>query len=217
MGSPGTYYSFKEQNRPFEDVNQKDYYAEFFCTLKYNEPGRASSFIALQGGSRIPISCEIPATVRRGKQFDHGGSERQLGKEGNVSYIEEDSFPVLLLTIEDLRPIPTDPTLQNWSKQDYLEPNGSDLLKKVLPNDNSKSSNSTPITEGADFQGDKTQDNISFEMRTMIEEEGIRSTYVKVLNQQSSPSTPTSNRKSADLTRIDSTNSLHAVEVLTSI
>lgn len=51
----------------------------------------------------------------------------------------------------------------------------------------------------------------------MIEEEGIRSTSVKVLNQQSSPPTPISNRKSADLTRIDSTNSSHAEEALTSI
>lgn len=45
----------KEPNQTVRRWKLKDHYAEFFCTLKYNERGRYISFIALQGGNRAVI------------------------------------------------------------------------------------------------------------------------------------------------------------------
>lgn len=45
----------KEQIMTVGRWKTKHHFAEFFCTLKYNEHGRYASFIAVQGGSRSVI------------------------------------------------------------------------------------------------------------------------------------------------------------------
>ncbi|KAG5619008.1 hypothetical protein H5410_018832 [Solanum commersonii] len=45
----------KVQGRTVKRWNMKDHFAEFYCTLKYNESGRYISFIALQGQNKSVI------------------------------------------------------------------------------------------------------------------------------------------------------------------